>query len=60
MEKVIAIIGPTAVGKTALSFSLADPTGPTSFPAMPIRFIAIWISVRLSRRPTNWLSTAIT
>ena len=24
MEKVIAIIGPTAVGKTALSFSLAE------------------------------------
>ena len=27
MEKVIAIIGPTAVGKTALSFSLADHYG---------------------------------
>lgn len=27
MEKVIAIIGPTAVGKTALSFSLADNYG---------------------------------
>ena len=24
MDKVIAIVGPTAVGKTALSFTLAD------------------------------------
>ena len=27
MEKVIAIIGPTAVGKTALSFALAEHYG---------------------------------
>lgn len=27
MEKVMAIIGPTAVGKTALSFALAEQYG---------------------------------
>ena len=27
MEKVMAIIGPTAVGKTALSFTLAEQYG---------------------------------
>lgn len=48
MEKVIAIIGPTAVGKTALSFSLADHYGTDLISGDAIRFIAIWISVRLS------------
>ena len=48
MEKVIAIIGPTAVGKTALSFALAEHYGTDLISGDATRFTAIWISVRPS------------
>ena len=53
MEKVMAIIGPTAVGKTALSFALAEQYGTDLISGDATRFTAIWISVRRNRRRTN-------
>ncbi len=46
MEKVLVIVGPTAVGKTALSVELAQLFGERSSAVIHCKSIKIWISVQ--------------
>ena len=42
-KPLIVLTGPTAVGKTRLSISLAKAIGARSYLQIPCRFINIWI-----------------
>lgn len=45
-EKLLTILGPTAVGKTELSVYLAKFWSVPSFPVTLFKYIAVWISVQ--------------
>lgn len=59
MEKVIAIVGPTAVGRQPSVFIWPGHFIQNLYPVMPIRFIVRWILEQLSRHGKNYANIAI-